>query len=64
MSCYDCLALDALVDDDGPFSALSATWSYSAGNSHLLIIFSSLQQIQHKEGSGYFKGYKDSDTGK
>ena len=30
---YDCLSLEATVDDDGPFSDLSASWAYSPSGS-------------------------------
>ena len=68
---FDCLALEALVDDDRPFSELNATWSFDhTGNKSFVDNSSQLSQRFFDNGTqdytqGKFrailKGYKDYD---
>ena len=61
----DCLAFEAFVDDDKPFSELQAEWNYTTQSSK---IFGGLDNLTHSDPKqGYFRsvmsGYKDSDSG-
>ncbi len=69
---YDCLALTALVDDDGPFSALSASWAYTPTWANITGIRTftdnvSITSASDNNTQGHFsvllKGYQDSDSG-
>ena len=49
---FDCLALEALVDDDRPFSELTATWSFNhSGNKSFSDNSSQLVSSFHDNGS-------------
>ena len=49
---FDCLALEALVDDDRPFSELTATWSFNhSGNKSFSDNTSQLVNSFHDNGS-------------
>ena len=64
---YDCLSLEATVDDDGPFSDLSASWAYSPSGSRSFSDNSSLvSTTDNTQGKfrAVFNGYRDSDAGK
>ena len=63
---YDCLALEAVVDDDDLFSNLSASWRYSLDSNKFFQDNSS--QVSDSDNTQgrfrtIFKEYKDSDNG-
>ncbi len=64
---YDCLSLEATVDDDGPFSDLSTSWAYSPSGSRSFSDNSSLVSTSDNTQGRFravFNGYRDSDAGK
>ncbi|MDP7317579.1 MAG: hypothetical protein QGH12_05230, partial [SAR324 cluster bacterium] len=63
---YDCLAMEALVDDDKAFSELSASWAYTPTGSRTFSNNASLVSASDPT-QGRFRaimnGYRDSDAG-